>query len=74
VSAVFKSPKVIILRALPEGADSRVLRWGDIFRDFKKLYLSWGGGSNNILNFRPASGSVLMAVWYVIFAFMCFLN
>lgn len=65
--------KVIILRALPDGLDSRVLRWGDIYKNHNKVYLT-GGGANSILNYRPPSGSIFIALWYILFSIMCLIK
>jgi len=74
VSEITCRSKVVILRALPEGSDSRVLRWGEVFKNHNKIYLSWGGGANNILNYRPPSGSIFIALWYMLFSIMCFIK
>lgn len=73
--SVSQRNKVIVIRALPGGADSRVLRWGDIYKLNEKIYCGWGRSSiksDDILGWRPSSGSIFIAPFYFIFSLLCF--
>ncbi|MGV0959937.1 MAG: glycosyltransferase [Limnohabitans sp.] len=68
---------LLILRALPVGADSRALRWAKIYSSRKVLWGSWGSHSevhkkSNILQHRPETGSWTFIVLYPLFIVLCF--
>jgi glycosyltransferase involved in cell wall biosynthesis len=71
------SKKVLILRALPKGADSRALRWGTIYADFSVHWGFWGTSSfedkdERILSWRPRSGRFAFVLGYLAFVIMSF--
>lgn len=71
------SKKVLILRALPKGADSRVLRWGTIYSDFSVHWGFWGTSTSEdkddiILRWRPRSGRFAFVFGYAAFGIMSF--
>lgn len=69
--------KVLVLRALPFGADSRATRWGQIYTHLQVLWGGWGAKdpvhiSTNILNKRPKTGFWGFVFGYPIFMLACF--
>lgn len=69
--------KVLILRALPFGADSRATRWAAIYAPRTIEWGCWGSTaeehkSHNILDRRPRSGLVAFAMGYAAFVLMSF--
>lgn len=73
-----RSPsKVLILRALPWGADSRALRWATIYSPRPIRWGYWGSRASEhrdeaILNWRPSTGYAGFVVGYFAFIVMCF--
>lgn len=70
--------KVIILRALPWGNDSRVERWSNIYSNRTPLFGVWGiNKSENIKSItniiREPKNKFLIGVGYIWFSLMCFL-
>ncbi|PUE09142.1 hypothetical protein B9Z51_09500 [Limnohabitans sp. T6-5] len=68
---------LLILRALPVGADSRALRWAAIYSSQKVLWGSWGSRApeyraTNIIQHRPKAGFFSFVVSYPIFIVLCF--
>lgn len=70
--------KVIILRALQWGNDSRVERWSKIYSQRETLFGVWGKGQNNniksITNIvREPKNKFLIGIGYIWFSLMCFI-
>ena len=70
--------KVIILRALPWGKDSRVERWSKIYSNKKSLFGIWGKEQNNNIKsitniIREPKNKFLIGIGYIWFSFMCFI-
>jgi glycosyltransferase involved in cell wall biosynthesis len=68
---------VLVLRALPYGADSRAERWGQIYAPRKVLWGGWGAEQlvntpTNILKHRPKTGSWGFLFGYPLFMIACF--
>lgn len=73
-----RSPgKVLILRALPWGADSRALRWANIYSPRPIRWGCWGVHASEhqdevILRWRPSIGYTNFVIGYVAFIAMSF--
>lgn len=70
--------KVIILRALPWGKDSRVERWAKIYSNRKPLFGAWGKKQNDdilsITNIiREPKNKFLIGIGYIWFSIMSFI-
>jgi glycosyltransferase involved in cell wall biosynthesis len=68
---------VLVLRALPYGADSRTERWGQIYAPRKVLWGGWGSAppeypSTTILKHRPKTGFWGFVFGYPLFMLACF--
>ncbi len=68
---------MLILRALPFGADSRATRWASIYASKKVQWGCWGStdqglGAHNILNRRPRKGLLAFALGYAAFVLASF--
>ena len=69
--------KVLILRAMPFGADSRALRWAAIYAPKTIEWGCWGSTAKehkarNILDERPRTGLFSFAMGYTAFVLMSF--
>lgn len=69
--------KVLILRALPWGADSRALRWATIYSPRPICWGCWGAYAAEhrdevILRWRPSAGYMNFVIGYVAFIVMSF--
>jgi len=76
-SAESAACKVLILRALPRGADSRALRWATIYSPRPIRWGCWGIHSSEnldevILRWRPGTGYTNFVIGYVTFIVMSF--
>ncbi len=65
--------RVLILRALPYGADSRAMRWGQIYAALPTSWGCWGSKgpahqADNILKHRPSAG-----YWGFVFGYCKFI-
>lgn len=65
--------RVLILRALPYRADSRAVRWGQIYSAFPTSWGCWGSKdpaheASNILKYRPSAG-----YWGFVFGYCIFM-
>jgi len=72
-----KDANVLILRALPWGADSRSLRWATIYAPRNIRWGCWGSHAaehrnENILHRRPSNGYSGFVLGYFAFIVMCF--
>lgn len=68
---------ILVLRALPFGADSRATRWGQIYAPRKVRWGGWGAvgpehASTNILKHRPKTGFWGFVFGYPVFILACF--
>lgn len=68
---------MLILRALPFGADSRATRWAAIYAPRTIQWGCWGSTDNahkchNILDRRPSKGLLAFALGYTVFVLMSF--
>lgn len=67
---------MLILRALPFSADSRASRWATIYAPRPIVWGCWGSASDydefNILDTRPRSGRLPLAIGYAKFVLMSF--
>lgn len=69
--------KVLILRALPWGSDSRATRWASIYAPRDVIWGCWGTRDPkyvgwNVLDWRPKRGYLSFVVGYSAFIFMSF--
>ena len=73
IGAMTVAARVLILRALPYGADSRAVRWGQIYSAFPVSWGCWGSKDSvhqvdNILKHRPSAG-----YWGFVFGYCKFM-
>lgn len=67
--------KVIILRALPYGKDSRVSRWAMIYKNYTPIYGVWGESKDSaisITNIKKSSNKILNIFFFMWFCIKCF--
>jgi glycosyltransferase involved in cell wall biosynthesis len=78
LSFVEPDSRVLVLRALPYGADSRTERWGKIYAPRLVRWGGWGAEqpeyfSTNILRHRPKTGFWGLVFGYPVFMLACFI-
>jgi hypothetical protein len=77
VGAMTVVARILILRALPYGADSRAVRWGQIYSAHPTSWGCWGSKdpahqASNILKNRPSTGYWGFVFGYCKFIFAAF--